>query len=247
MIQNVSKTKPAIATGILVLIGVVCFVSAIGCHRFRRPCEPPRFMPQPSVFFGSQPDLSSVRRVVMLPVENRTHIHGIEKQFQNQVAAKIRTAGLFEIVQVDPWDVPACNSAFVNEGQFPLELLVDVYRRYQADAVLFTSINEYRAYDPISIGLTMHLVNTAEGSVVSSIDGHWTIGDPDTAHAFRKYLTKISARSADPKVLVHSPGAFSEFVAGHIANIWRRYPDGAVQAALPPQQQTSPQTPSQTR
>jgi len=177
------------------------------------------YAPPPTYSSYRVPDFDSfgIRRVILLPAENQTRYLDAGEQFRAHFANELRAAGLFEVVEL-PMNSPSCPSSVVRQGTFPEHMLVNLTRQFQADAVLFVSINDYHPYSPPKIGATVHLVSTGEAITLASVDGIWDANDEALASEAQGYYHQLSQINTLPRceLILHSPDLFQRFVARKI-------------------------------
>ena len=215
---------------LLATFGVIALScsSLLGCQCLS--CETSSSPPAPPLVQNHTDDAilhsGQIRRIVILPFENRTNQQQATATLQNQIARQIQGCGLFEVVDVSLWYDDPCPANMVTSGEFPYELLVDLYQRFHADAVMFGSINEHSAYWPLSLGVTIHLVDTREGRVLSTVDGNWSVADDQTYQDYDQFLQSLRDNPAaqDPRLLHSSPTFFSDYVARLIVSTWKPAP-----------------------
>lgn len=170
-----------------------------------------------TVFHEMPVERRPVRRVVILPVENRSNARDSTLlEFQRQLAAKIRDQGAFEVVEIPDHALPACQPDWIKHGTFPERLLVDLYHNYNADGVIFVSINRFQPYTPMSIAATAHLVDTDESVVLSTIDGNWSMDHPSIQQKVKQHRQQTGDQTS-LNLLMNSPRFMMSFVAQEIA------------------------------
>ena len=196
-----------------------------GCHRFRRQTSNSSTTPPPVRSFKDPQALHSgqVRRLVILPFENRTRNSRAAELLREQLVQQIQGCGIFEVVDVSRFYDPSCSPEPITRGQYPFELLAELYRRFNADAVMFGSINQQSSYWPLSLGATIHLVDTRDALVLSTVDGDWSVADEQTYQDYDEFLQNLRDHPAaqDPRLLHSSPKFFSSYVARLIVSAWK--------------------------
>ena len=199
----------------LVLCSVLLLL-ATGCVQKQTVCDQP-ILPVHTAFHEAPIETRPIRRVVILPVENRAGSDPKTlEHFQHAVASAIREQQVYEIIEIPAHLRPRCSPQWVQQGMYPDQVLADMYRNYNADAVLFVSINQFSAYPPAAIAATVHLVDSDEGMLLSTVEGSWSVDNPNVAGAMqRKIQTEQSPERA--KLLMKSPRFVADFVADEIA------------------------------
>lgn len=197
-----------------IAIGLVCLASvAAGCAHKVHNASPPTF----SRYRAPDFDFYGIRRVVVLPAENQTRYPDAAEQFRANLANELRSAGLFEVVELPVYN-RICPSTAGLQGTFPEQLLVDLAKQFQAEAVLFVNVNEYHPYSPPKLGATVHLVSTHEAIALASVDGMWDARDGALAAEAQGYYHQLSQNGSLPRreLVLHSPDLFQRFVARKI-------------------------------
>jgi len=202
-----------------ILVWAIALTAAImlgGCMH-KKPSLP-QIANNYTVFHEMPVERRPIRRVVILPVENRSNARDSTLlEFQRQLAAKIRDQGAFEVVEIPDHALPACQPDWVKQGKFPDRLLVDLYHNYSADGVIFVSINRFHAYSPMSIAVTAHLVDTDESVVLSTIDGNWSMDDPQIQQKVKQHMQRTGDQTS-LNLLLNSPRFMMSFVGQEIAS-----------------------------
>ena len=131
---------------------------------------------------------------------------------QRVISTRLRQAGLFEVIDLTDDSVPPCDIEAVAKGQYPTAILVHAYHQHSADAVLFGAVHEYNPYGPLSVGLTLHLVDTREAVTNASVGGHWSTSSEHVRRAFEEFVAQRQSEVADRHAALFSPTAFVDFV-----------------------------------
>ena len=199
-----------------IVLGLACLGSCllIGCAHPPPVPGPPTF----SSYRAPDFDYWAVRRVVLLPAETQTRYADEAERFRANLASELRATGLFEVVELPPYAFE-CPSTAVLHGTFPEHLLVDLARRFQADALLFTNVTQYQPYAPPRIGAKVHLVSTKQAITLATVDGVWDARDESLACEARAFYAQISSAHSVPRceLVLQSPDLFQKFVARKIA------------------------------
>jgi hypothetical protein len=201
---------------------VVCVVISVfavgGCH-LRRP-KPP--VPAAHTVYQS-PNLATgaIRRVLLLPVANQTNNLVAGDRFYELLASEITNIRCFDTVRVNLHEAHLIESETdVRNGRFAEETLVELRDIYNVDAIMFTSLKDFRAYWPPRFSASMQLVNASTGETVWSIDGVWDARDENVSKmAQRSFKASTAGRlTGDTELVLQSPEYMGKFVACQMAS-----------------------------
>jgi hypothetical protein len=199
---------------LITIFALLVSICAAGCLHKKK--LPEVFLPVHQAMHAATPQ-TQIRRVVILPVENQKHIDATHLQtFQTELAAKLRELGPFEIVELPPHLRPVCPQSWIQQGKFPEELLVEMHQKYAADGVMFVSINSLRSYPPLQLAATVHLVDVNEAVSVSSVNGNWSLANPEVLRQLEHRLAERDEQQ-QANLLLQSPRYLMSFVAEEIA------------------------------
>jgi hypothetical protein len=204
----------------LVLLPFAVLTLAASCHRARSLTTPIRDSVQPS-FFDSVA-VSAIQRIALLPFENGTQITGIDAQMQNHFAAALGSRGRRSVVNLEnQHSYASCNVESVLRGEYPMHVLADAWRSFHADAVMFARVNSYSPYQPLSIGITVHIVDARDARLLATVDRVFSLADPAVLTTYRSWLAHRFPESAVYEVYQSSPTMFCEFVASQTVETLR--------------------------
>ena len=161
-------------------MALISLMPLIICSCTWRKTDPSIDVPAPVYNCHQEEFLSEqVRRIVILSPENASDTNSqLASDLQHVLAEAIRNRGLYEVIEVPRESSPSACKAWIKAGEYPVILLVQMIQKYNADAVLFVSVNRVQPVAPVSVGLSMRLVDTREGVTISSIDGYWSMNNP---------------------------------------------------------------------
>ena len=196
-----------------IAIALILSFSASGCHFFRKYEE--LVLPNDTKIFNHYTNYEKQlpKRVALVPFQQSARVDGsLKAEMESRLAAELRAAGCFEVIQTGV--IPDFRGRFIESGQYSIHDLIKIQTRFEVDGLLFVSINELKAYPPISLGFTAHLVELSNGEVVKSVDGTWSALDPD----FKEQLQQFSeAEDIDMALIQNSPRLTYQVVAKQIA------------------------------
>jgi hypothetical protein len=134
-----------------------------------------------------------------------------------ELAASIRSAGLFEVVTLNQAR-PLSNMDSILQGRFNERDLAAMSRRYNADAIGFVRVNELRGFSPMRAAITLAIVDSNESVVTYALDGTWDTAHQPTQNAFHQHITTQSQTSVGlSRVQLQSPRALMGFASRQIA------------------------------
>lgn len=164
------------------------------------------------------PKTSTVRRVLLVPIQNRTRYRNAGNEFTAELESQLQAAGLFEVVLPDTHHFdrrmpPVLSSRGYHEG-----IIADFAREYRVDAVMIAELSNYRPYWPQQAGIKLHIVEPEEATVIASVDGHWDANQQAVAaemkYEYRQLETGYDVR--DIEIANYSPRVFRSYVVRKI-------------------------------
>ena len=215
-------------TRALLVIGLYCLVA--GCVGPKAKAIPViQVTPPFQQYLATNIQWPSIRRIVLLPLANETEFAMVSDQIRSNLVTEIQRAGRFEIVSADHEDALVRARDVFSSGQFDELEVLRVAREYQADAVLFANVTQYSPYSLPKLGMSLLMVNPAEGVAIASIRGVWDMREVNTATHAQTYLKKTQSwpRSLmGSERVFESPDVFQRYVCNQIAVAL--YPSAAV-------------------
>jgi hypothetical protein len=164
--------------------------------------------------------LAGVRRVVLLPTENETRYLKAGRRIREQLAAELKSTGLFQVIAPPVEAFGHCETHLVAHDGLPEDLLVDMARRFNADGVLISAVTDYHPYSPPRVGVTVHLINTRDARTLVTVDGMWDARDAAVAayaQQVSRTLTSASGAEISPRMVIDTPAYFELLVARQVA------------------------------
>jgi hypothetical protein len=175
---------------------------------------------------------AQIKRVAVMPVSVLTD--EITMEFGRDTLGPLLVEELarsrqFELVVVSPDELRLATgrSAWTGEEKLPLDFFDQLRDKIGADAVLFVRLTQYRAYEPLSVGWRLKLVETEEPRILWAVDEVFDARIPEVAAAARRFGRQhpdSTTASGDGPDVLGSPRRFG------------RYTANAVVATLPPRQ-----------
>lgn len=191
-----------------------CALILFGCHLSRPRPEP--VPPTVNGFVLDAAHRSHLRRVAVLPVESDAHQSEVAHAFQNALVTELRSLGCFEVVAVKG---EVCQSLqTVRPATYHEQLLVELGHDYRADAALFVSVNDYHAFYPPRLAVTVHMVDTREAITLASVDGVWDASQENVAEVANAYFLQRAEKMTIPRgdLALRSPRMYQQFVAHQV-------------------------------
>ena len=199
-----------------VLLAVVIFsLVAAGCRQV--PTGPPHVETPPPMRVVDPDGLNRSRRVAILKMENGTTFRNLDENVKEAIAAAMQETGGREVVDISGALGGSCQMDSVLRGEYPIEVLAHSWRHFHADTVMFARISEFRPYPPMSVGLTIHLVDAGDARLLASVSHRWTLSDPVVQKDYRCWMNHRFTPRDNPSVYYSSPTTFIDFVAHQVA------------------------------
>lgn len=165
----------------------------------------------PLTYYGhTQP--SGISRIAVLRFENATNHARLESMVRKSLVSAMRNGFANNVVDVGDQVQQTCQMDAVLQNGYPLSLLVETWQTFHADAVMFARIEEFRPYSPMSIGMTIHIVDTRDAKLLASLNHEWTLTDPVTRKDYELYLSRRFPDCQDLNIYMSSPTVFIEFL-----------------------------------
>jgi len=203
-------------------MAVICF-SGCASTPFIGQALTPSY--EPSNVFLDEPFLpATLRRIAVLPMSSLTE--DAETEFGRDALGPVLMSELgrvrkFELVAVsaDELRLLSGRTAWNPEDRLPLEFFERLKEKYGVDAVLFSRLTLYRAYEPLAIGWRLKLVDADEPRILWAVDEVFDSRVPSVAAAAVRYSQDNSdGRSslADPRSVMISARRFGEYTVNAV-------------------------------
>ena len=179
--------------------------------------------PPASLTWHTTPQALQPARVVVVPVWLANGVGRSAQGVTDSLAASLRELGRHEVVtlSLDQRDrlMPA-DALFAN--RLSTEDLLRIRDVAKADAVLLGRVEQYDAYDPVAIGLSVHLVSCHDGAKLWEAAGHFDGRRADVQEDVRHWhgLANGSAGGdlAGWRGTLSSPQAFTRYATDRL--VW---------------------------
>lgn len=161
---------------------------------------------------------ADLHRVAVLPVHGGDLAEEESVQALDTVlAAALQQQMRFEVVLVSREDCRRLFGAtdFSSVGALPHGFLEKIADRYAVDAVLFTDLTVYQAYQPMALGFRAKLAGTRDVRMVWAFDEVFSAEDPRLRLSIRaRSRTATASALVDPvPAILQSPARFGAVAA----------------------------------
>ncbi|HYC71887.1 MAG TPA: hypothetical protein VEB66_11810 [Opitutaceae bacterium] len=159
---------------------------------------------------------ADLRRVAVLPVHGPGESERAAIALDPVVAVALQRQARFEVVTVSRADCRRWFGApsFASTGALPHDLLAEIARRHQADAVLFVDLTAERSYRPLLLGLRAKLATARDTRIVWAVDEIVSADQPAVAAGMSRAAAStkgsVSATILDS---IQSPSRFAAYVS----------------------------------
>jgi hypothetical protein len=189
---------------------------------------------EPTYSTFHQPDFvwENVGRVVLLPLLNESPYTKTDEEVIRALAAELQQLGRFEVVIAPPDDTARLSSNAHRNGKFDERKLLDLAKLFQADVLIYGTVNDYSPYPRPRLGIDLQVVSTRDLKTVASIDGLWDSTHSPIANQMQEYYRSRPVRRdwiknhvippddgfAD-EIALQSPALFQRWVAHQCAGL----------------------------
>lgn len=207
----------------------------VGCSSIQKKLTDPSYLgPFRNHFNYSGVDadiLRSLKRVAVLPTARP---EDGAAQSAADAAVQLQLGLLEELRQSVPFEsvVYKSSPARMLQGYqelrttdaLPSNLLQEIQRQTDADAMLFSSVTAFSPYPPLLIGVKLTLVRVHDGTILWQFDDAMNAGDPPTLNDARRFLReKLGVETDPPPALsMDSPQRFTRYAAAIAVKMLRR-------------------------
>jgi len=209
----------------LMCLAVLTVLPFIGCARppFLAQAMTPSY--QPSNVFQEEPFLpANIRRIAVLPMSSLTE--DADTAFGRDTLSPVLMSELsrvrqFELVAVSTDDLRLLSgrSVWNPEDKLPVEFFERLKDKYGVDAVLFSRLTLYRAYEPLAIGWRLKLIDADEPHILWAVDEVFDSRVPTVAVAAIRYSQDnpdTSTSLLDSRSVLMSARRFGEYTVNAV-------------------------------
>jgi hypothetical protein len=127
----------------------------------------------------------------------------------------------FEVVSVTADDLRLMTGrgAWSGEEKLPLDFFEKLKDRLGVDAILFSRLTQYRAYEPLSVGWRLKLMDADEPRILWAVDEVFDARVPEVAAAAVRYdqgHPDASSSLHDSRGVLTSPKRFGRYAASAV-------------------------------
>lgn len=193
----------------LLVLGIVAGCEGLEPIVSAPPPPPPR--PKQTIPF---------RRVALVEFYDEAGHNQAAKQLTallRQELAEITVSSDFIVVETA--EVPSLRDPFAR-GSISVKSLVEIRKRYKADAVIVGSVDAYNPYWKPSVHLALKVIDTADASVRYEMSEGWDAKRDQVRRDMETYFRRDYGGDDcrfGPDLLVDSPASFLRFVANEVA------------------------------
>lgn len=179
--------------------------------------------PPPSTSWRTSERAADPGRVAVLAFWSGDGVGRSSSAVGEAMAASLRELGLHEVLLVGverrrallPDDVLLAN-------RLSVEQLLRLRDELRCDSVLLGRIEQFTAYDPVAMGLSVHLVSCADGEKLWEATSHLDGSRQDVQDDLRKWYDRSAGRGtpgiAGWRGVLASPTAFARYVTDRLAS-----------------------------
>lgn len=169
---------------------------------------------------GSRRDMLRLHRVALVTLACEEEYAGIGEGMTQALFQAVQQRKLFHLRVVRPDDLRYA------EGDLPigrpcrLEELSAMRKALNCNAVLLGSINHFRPYPRMQMGLYLRLIDLRGGRLLWAVDHTWDTAEKNIEARMKDFFAENARSGYDPlhwRVGMLSPRAFGKFVAHEAA------------------------------
>jgi hypothetical protein len=204
---------------------VVACLSLAGCALTPNPITGLEPAYKPENVFLYAPTLSpEIKRVAVLPMaceDQRPDLADGCATLQSVLQTELLKTRKFEVVCVNPESLRDCTGFLALTGCeiLPRNFCDSIRELSGCDAVLFSQLTVFRAYEPLAIGLRMKLVNARTGQTLWAVDELIDAGERGVlkrAGPLQELGSWSVVPGCDEWVLRNSPRRFGQYAAAQV-------------------------------
>ncbi len=168
------------------------------------------------------PGIAEIRRAVVVPFAREDPAAEFLTQLERTFISELQKERRFEVVPLSEQDAGLLSAAIRRDGRFGVEALLELSRRYRADAAVVGTVTRFRAYEPLALGLKAEIVSARTGEVVWSAEASFDCAEERTIAGIRRYHDAFGNRDQATDVsgwrhYTASVTAFTRFVCHEVA------------------------------
>jgi len=182
----------------------------------------PRWKPLPAhISWRASPTVGDAQRVAVLPAWAAENVGRSADSIAPALAAALRETGRYEVTPVGK----ELRDTLLKTSNIPASIITaeDLGRlrdKLQVDAVLVARVEQFTAYDPLAVGLTVHLVSCQDGTVLWSATGNFDSRREDIQNDIQWWHSRHAGTANDNisgwRLTMSSPELFCRYVADRL-------------------------------
>lgn len=172
-----------------------------------------------NAFVNKDFDWRDVRRIVIMPLANQGEYTEASDEMLRTLAPELQNMGDFEVVVGRRESNRNKSDIILTSGQFDELEVLQIARDYNAQAVVFGKITEYRPYGSPVVGMRLVIVSADEGVAIAGIDGVWDAREQrvlDEAVSYYNSQLALDGNVAGQDIIFESPVVFRKYVSHDI-------------------------------
>ena len=172
-------------------------------------------------------DNFSIKRVMLAPIKNESSHRDVGKTLEPIFIREYIKLNKFEIVPTPPdLEEEIATFSVREKGTFYALHLYDIGKRYNVDAIIFTSVTAFSPYEPCIIGINAQMISTYSGIVVWALNEVYD-GNLRSVESLAKVYYYEKLRFAHPlndwKIMMSSIRYFAQMVASDVSQTMNDY------------------------
>jgi hypothetical protein len=167
------------------------------------------------------PAVGELRRVAVLPFSRGPRIGRAADVITASMASSLRELGIHQVVEVDParTDLLPASDPVLTEDISSADLL-RLRDRLNVDGVLVGRVEQFTSFDPIAIGVSVHLISCLDGQAAWSATGHFDGRRDDVQRDIQSWWRSHQAPSRNSvqgwQNTLQSPSLFTRYVCDRL-------------------------------
>jgi len=159
-----------------------------------------------------------IQRVLLLPFEYAVDREAVIDEITEAFSVELRKIGRFEVVVLEGKAKLLSENKIWDKGSINLSTVLQLRKKYDADAIIFGTITHYRPYEPMLLGIKLGMISTDTGTILWSADGVYDSNENEVAELVKYYFESTHQKSAlyGWKLILLSMRRYSQFVANQI-------------------------------
>jgi len=197
----------------------LCALLLSGCstpeeRAMKRLENTPAYRPTNIYSAPTLPD--DIRRVAILPVSGNIESVSTHALLQQQVAQALTRTNRFEAIAMSSDELARLfgRTTLTATEVLPNNFFAELKSLYAADAVLFTELVHYDAYQPMQLGFRMNLISVKDGESLWAFDDVFDSGDARVSSGALKHQEMQGTMlypMNNPSTVLSSPSKFASY------------------------------------